>query len=34
MAGGDLQGHFTKQKLLLLCEVFKNAEIELARIRE
>jgi hypothetical protein len=33
-AGEDMKRYFTKREVLLLCEVFKNEEMELARLRE
>jgi hypothetical protein len=34
MAKEELTGHFTRREVLLLCEVFKNSEMELERISE
>jgi hypothetical protein len=34
MVGEDLTGYFKKREVLLLCEVFKNEEMELTRLRE
>ncbi len=34
MAGGELQGRFTRREILLLCEVFKNSDMELERLSE
>jgi hypothetical protein len=34
MAGRELQGCFVRREILLLCEVFKNSDMELERLSE
>lgn len=34
LAKEELRGRFTRREVLLLCEVFKNSEMELARLPE
>ncbi|MBW2637480.1 MAG: hypothetical protein JRC86_08175 [Deltaproteobacteria bacterium] len=34
MVKEELAGHFTRNEVLLLCEVFKNSEMELERLSE
>jgi hypothetical protein len=34
MAGEELQGCFSRREVLLLCEVFKNTDMELERLSE